>query len=36
MYPMVPAELMQNAVQFVAYFVTVVGIVFGVMLGSRA
>jgi hypothetical protein len=36
MYPVVSAELMQNAVQLAVYFVTIVGIAFGVTLGSRA
>ncbi len=36
MYPLIPAELMQNAVQLVVYFLTVVGIVLGMAMGGRA
>ncbi len=35
MYPVIPAELTQNAVQLVVYCVTIVGILFGVTLGGR-
>jgi hypothetical protein len=35
MYPVIPTELMGSAVQLVLYFVTVVGAVFGLVLGSR-
>ena|GEM_PF-4501101 len=36
MYPVIPAELMQSAVQLVVYFITLVGIVLGVLPGARA
>ena len=36
MCPVIPPEVTQNAVQLVVYFVTIVGIVFGVVLGGRA
>jgi hypothetical protein len=35
MYPVIPTELMQNAVQSMAYFVTIVGAVCGLMICSR-
>jgi hypothetical protein len=35
MYPVIPTELMQSAVQLVVYFVTIFGAVFGLMLCSR-
>jgi hypothetical protein len=36
MCPVLPAELVQNAVQQMVYFVTLVGILLGVALGGRA
>ena len=36
MCPVIPAELVQNAVQQMVYFVTLVGILLGVTLGGRA
>jgi hypothetical protein len=36
MYPLIPAELTQNAVQLVVYFLTIVGAVFGLMMSGRA
>jgi hypothetical protein len=36
MYPVIPAELMQSAVQLMVYFVTIVGTVLGLMVCSRA
>ena len=36
MYPVIPAELTQNAVQLVVCFVTVLGTMFGLMLCGRA
>ena len=33
MYPVIPAELMQNAVQLVVYFVTIARHRFGLMFG---
>ena len=36
MYPVIPAEMMQNAVQLMVYFITLVGMVLGVLLGARA
>ena len=36
MYPAIPSEVMQNAVQLVVYFVTAVGIMLGVVMGGRA
>jgi len=35
MYPGIPAELMQNAVQLVVYFFTMLGIAFGLMVAVR-
>ena len=32
MYPVIPAELTQNAIQLVVYFVTILGTMFGLML----
>jgi hypothetical protein len=36
MYPVIPAEAMQSAVQLVVYFITIVGTVLGLMLCPRA
>jgi hypothetical protein len=36
MYPGVPVELTQTAVQLVVYFVAVVGALFGLLLCGRA
>ncbi len=36
MYPVIPAELMQSAVQLVVNFITLFGIALGVLLGARA
>jgi hypothetical protein len=36
MCPVIPAELMQSAVQLVVYFITVVGAALGLMLCARA
>ena len=36
MYPVVPVELMQNAVQMVVCFITVGGAFFGLLLCGRA
>ena len=36
MCPLIPVELMQNAVQMVVYFITVVGIALSMVLGGRA
>jgi hypothetical protein len=36
MYPVIPPEMMQTAVQMLVYFVTIVGTVFGLMLCVRA
>jgi hypothetical protein len=36
MYPVIPAELMQSAVQLMVYFVTIAGAVLGLMVCSRA
>jgi hypothetical protein len=36
MYPVIPAELMHNAVQLVICFVTIVGVAFSVAWGGRA
>ena len=36
MYTVIPTEMMQSAVQLVVYFITLVGIVLGVVLGARA
>jgi hypothetical protein len=36
MYPVIPTELMQNALQLVVYFVTIIGTVLGITLFSRA
>jgi hypothetical protein len=36
MYPVIPAELTQNAVQLAVYFVTAVGVLLGLMMGGRA
>lgn len=36
MYPAIHTELVQNAVQLVVYFVTVLGAVFGLMACGRA
>ena len=36
MYPVIPTEMMQSAVQLVVHFITLVGIVLGVLLGARA
>ena len=36
MYPIIPTELMQDAVQLAVYFVTVIGALLGLMLSSRA
>lgn len=36
MYPAIPAELTQNAVQVVMYFITFVGALFGLMMSGRA
>ena len=35
MYPLVPAELTQNVLQLVVYFVTLLGTVLGLVLCSR-
>jgi hypothetical protein len=35
MCPIVPAELTQNAVQMVVYFVSALGALFGLALSSR-
>jgi hypothetical protein len=36
MYPIIPAELMQSAVQLAMYFVTVASALWGLVLCSRA
>jgi hypothetical protein len=36
MYPAIPTELMQNAVQLVVYFFTALGALLGLVLCSRA
>jgi hypothetical protein len=36
MYSIIPAELIQEAVQLAIYFVTIVGAVFGLVLCGRA
>ncbi len=36
MYPVIPTEMMQSAVQLVVYFITLTGIVLSVMVGARA
>ena len=36
MYPLIPAELTQNVLQLVVYFVTLLGTVLGLVLCSRA
>jgi hypothetical protein len=36
MYPVIPTELIQNAVQSVVYFLTILGMVFGLMFAARA
>jgi hypothetical protein len=36
MHPVIPQELTQNAVQMVVYCITTVGILLGVLVGSRA
>lgn len=36
MYPVIPAELIQNAVQLVVCFFTIVGTLFGLVLCGRA
>ncbi len=36
MYPLMPAELTQNVLQLVVYFVTLLGAVLGLVLCSRA
>ncbi len=35
MYPVIPTELMQSAVQLMVYFVTMLGALFGLILCSR-
>jgi hypothetical protein len=36
MYPVIPVELTQTAVQLVVYFVSILGAVFGLMHCGRA
>jgi hypothetical protein len=36
MYPAIPIELTQNAVQMVVYFVTVLGVLISTIMGGRA
>ena len=36
MYTAVPVELLQSAVQWAVYFITVVGMMFSLLLSSRA
>jgi hypothetical protein len=36
MYPAVPTELMQDAVQLVVHFAAIVGAVLGALVSSRA
>ena len=35
MYPVIPAEMTQSAVQMLVYFVTIVGTMFGLVLCGR-
>ena len=36
MYPVIPMEMMQSAVQLVVHFITLFGVVLGVLMGARA
>ena len=36
MYPVIPTELTQIAIQLVVYFVTIIGTMFGFLLGLRS
>jgi hypothetical protein len=36
MYPLIPGEMMQSAVQMAVYFFTAVGAVLGLMMSIRA
>ncbi len=36
MYPLIPGEMLNGAVQLAIYFVTAVGVMIGLMLKARA